>query len=251
MINKWQRFLILMQFAILLRRAGNTGIKSADDPPDGLLQFEVDPIRGDIALPSHLEGPFDGQHVMHCGDDEFCVFDDPGFHRVVMDQGAAWGFDKTIALTVFQGVGYGGIFIIQVMGEHFNSPFKGIDQLDPAAEVEQQDGVGGLAEGVGKSFQIFVCQRGSHRCGQVDARQAVRSQHFAFITGLSGIGILCFLVIQVVPEQVRWEAGPFNAIRSQNADGLTVEFRARLAGGSNVIGRLIVAPGADPLPHCP
>ena len=77
----------LMQFAILLRRAGNTGIKSADDPSDSLLQFEVDPIRGDITFSGHLEGPFDGQHVMHRGDDEFRVFDDPGFNCVMMDQG--------------------------------------------------------------------------------------------------------------------------------------------------------------------
>ncbi len=128
-------------------RAGDAGVKGAHHPPDGAFQFQVDAVGGDVALRGHPQGALDGQHVVHGGDDELALRDHAVFDDIVMDERPARRFHQPLALAVARRVGHVRVFIVQRrFQQHFDGALNGIDQLDAAAQVKQQDGVGRVAK---------------------------------------------------------------------------------------------------------
>ena len=79
--------------SLSVRGAGDAGIKGTNHPSYGLLQFHVHAFRCDIAFSRHLQGPFNGQHVVHRGNDELFLCDETVLNTVTVDQGTTWGLN--------------------------------------------------------------------------------------------------------------------------------------------------------------
>ena len=129
-----------------MRRTSYAWIKSSDNSTHGAFQFQIHLIFADIPLRRDAQRALDGENVMHRRDHELRARDKAVFDAVVVDKRAARRFDEAIALAVTWGISNAGFRTIEGITQNLQGTLDGVDQLDAARQVEEQDGVRRLAK---------------------------------------------------------------------------------------------------------